>query len=395
MVSSSIPEIAAAADQLTAWRRDLHAHPELAYEEQRTADFVAAQLAECGVEVHRGLATTGVVGTLTRGDGPRVGLRADMDALPMQEANQFAHRSRHDGKMHACGHDGHTVMLLAAARYLAEHGDFKGTVDFIFQPAEEAAGGARAMLEEGLFEQFPAEAVFGMHNWPGLPAGQFAMRPGPMMAALDCFDIRIEGIGAHGALPHQGIDPIVVASQMISAAQTLVSRRVDPLQAAVVSVTRIDAGHAYNIIPDHVSLAGGLRCLTEEVRGELRQGLERIVTGIAAALGASATVTFSGGHPAVLNSPSETRLATEVATAIVGAEQVHPDHEPIMGSEDFAFMLQQRPGCYVFLGNGDGDGGCMVHNPRYDFNDAILPVGATYWVRLAEHFLAQRAQNSG
>ena len=395
MASSPIPEIAAAADQLTAWRRDLHAHPELAYEEQRTADFVAQQLAACGVDVHRGLATTGVVGTLRRGDGPRVGLRADMDALPMQEANQFAHRSRHDGKMHACGHDGHTVMLLAAARHLAAHGDFSGTVDFIFQPAEEAAGGARVMLEEGLFEQFPVDAVFGMHNWPGLPAGQFAMRPGPMMAALDCFDIRIEGIGAHGALPHQGVDPIVVASQMITAAQTLVSRRMDPLQAAVVSVTRIDAGHAYNIIPDHVSLAGGLRCLTEEVRGELRDGLEKIVTGIAAALGASATVTFSGGHPAVLNSPAETRLATEVATAIVGAEQVHPDHDPIMGSEDFAFMLQQRPGCYVFVGNGDGDGGCMVHNPRYDFNDAILPVGATYWVRLAEHFLAQRARTQG
>ena len=386
-----IEEIAATGQQLTAWRRDLHAHPELAFEEQRTSDFVANQLASFGLQVHRGLATTGVVGTLSRGAGPRVGLRADMDALPMQEANQFAHRSRHEGKMHACGHDGHTVMLLAAARYLAEHADFSGTVDFIFQPAEEAAGGARVMLEDGLFDEFPVDAVFGMHNWPGLPAGQFAMRPGPMMAALDCFDIRIEGIGAHGALPHQGIDPVVVAAQIVSAAQTLVSRRVDPLQAAVVSVTRVDAGHAYNIIPDHVSLAGGLRCLTKEVRLELRAGLERIATGVSQALGATATVTFSGGHPAVLNSSAETKLAAEVATAIVGDEHVHPNHEPIMGSEDFAFMLQERPGCYVFVGNGDGDGGCMVHNPRYDFNDDILPLGATYWVRLAERFLAARA----
>ena len=386
-----IEEIAATGQQLTAWRRDLHAHPELAFEEQRTSDFVATQLASFGLQVHRGLATTGVVGTLSRGAGPRVGLRADMDALPMQEANQFAHRSQHEGKMHACGHDGHTVMLLAAARYLAEHADFSGTVDFIFQPAEEAAGGARVMLNDGLFDEFPVDAVFGMHNWPGLPAGQFAMRPGPMMAALDCFDIRIEGIGAHGALPHQGIDPVVVAAQIVSATQTLVSRRIDPLQAAVVSVTRMDAGHAYNIIPDHVSLAGGLRCLTEEVRLELRAGLKRIATGVSQALGATATVTFSGGHPAVLNSSAETKLAAEVATGIVGDAHVHPNHEPIMGSEDFAFMLQERPGCYVFVGNGDGDGGCMVHNPRYDFNDDILPLGATYWVRLAERFLAARA----
>lgn len=383
-----IQEIAATEEELTAWRRDLHAHPELAFEERRTAEFVADQLESFGLEVHRGLATTGVIGSLRNGSGPRVGLRADMDALPMQEANRFAHRSRYDGKMHACGHDGHTVMLLAAARYLSDHGNFRGTVDFIFQPAEEAAGGAKVMMEEGLFDQFPVDAVFGMHNWPGLPAGEFAMRTGPMMASLDCFDIRIEGIGAHGALPHQGVDPIVVASQVISALQTLVSRNVDPLQAAVVSITRIDAGDAYNVIPDHIALAGGLRCFTEELRQTLRSSIERVATGISQALGASATLSFAIGYPAVMNWPAETALAAEVATRVVGSEHVQAQHEPIMGSEDFAYMLQERPGCYVFLGNGDGDGGCMVHNPRYDFNDEILPVGATYWVRLAERFLA-------
>ncbi len=388
MALAVIEEIAAAGEQLTAWRRDLHAHPELAFEEQRTAAFVAQQLESFGLAVHRGLARTGVVATLSRGAGRRIGLRADMDALPMQEANQFEHRSRYEGKMHACGHDGHTVMLLAAARYLAAHADFSGTVDFIFQPAEEAAGGARVMLEDGLFDKFPVDAVFGMHNWPGLPAGQFAMRTGAMMASLDCFDIHIEGVGAHGALPHYGIDPVLAAAQVISALQSLVSRNVDPLQAAVVSVTKIHAGDAYNIIPDHVALGGALRCFDDRLRAQLREGVERVVTGVARGLGAQATVSFVSGYPAVMNSAAETALAADVAQGIVGAECVHAEHEPIMGSEDFAFMLQQRPGCYVFVGNGDGAGGCMVHNPRYDFNDEILPLGATYWVRLAERFLA-------
>ncbi|MBT8061864.1 MAG: amidohydrolase [Gammaproteobacteria bacterium] len=392
MAAAVIQEIAAEAEQLTAWRRDLHAHPELAYQEQRTSRFVAQQLESFGLPVHQGLATTGVVATLSRGSGPRVGLRADMDALPMQEANQFAHRSQHAGKMHACGHDGHTVMLLAAARYLADHGDFAGTVDFIFQPAEEAAGGARVMMDDGLFDRFPVDAVFGMHNWPGLPVGEFAMRPGPMMASLDCFDLRIDGVGAHGALPHHGVDPILAASQVVSALQTLVSRNLDPLQPAVISITRIHAGDAYNIIPDHILLGGAIRCFDEQLRADLRAGIQRIATGVCDALGASATVTFVSGNPAVMNAAAETALAAEVAADIVGAGQVHAEHEPIMGSEDFAFMLLERPGCYVFVGNGDGEGGCMVHNPRYDFNDEILPLGATYWVRLAERFLATRAK---
>ncbi|NNC63274.1 MAG: amidohydrolase [Gammaproteobacteria bacterium] len=382
-----IAEIEAGQDELTAWRRHLHRYPELAYEEVKTAEFVAEKLESWGLRVHRGLATTGVVGTLERGSGRRIGLRADMDALPIDEANTFDHRSQHDGKMHACGHDGHTTMLLGAARYLAEHGRFEGTIQFIFQPAEEAAGGAKVMIDEGLFERFPVEAVFGMHNWPGLDVGRFAMREGPMMASMDCFDLRITGKGTHGALPHHGIDSVAVAAQVVSALQNIVSRNVDPLEAAVISVTKIHGGDAHNIIPDCVELGGAIRCFDKDLRAMLRSRLTETANGVCAALGASVTVEFVSQYPAVMNWPEHTDLAASVATEIVGARNVDASALPVMGSEDFAFMLEQIPGCYIFIGNGAGDGACMIHNPGYDFNDAILPIGSSYWARLAEAFL--------
>ena len=386
-----IPEIAAFHDDLVAWRRDIHAHPELAYEEFRTADLVAELLESWGLDVARGLATTGVVATLSRGEGRAVALRADMDALPITEANEFAHRSRHEGRMHACGHDGHTAMLLGAARYLARHPDFSGTVHFIFQPAEEAAGGARVMVEEGLFERFPADAVFGMHNWPGLAVGRFAMREGPMMASLDCFDITIEGRGTHGALPHHGVDPITAAAAVIQALQTIVSRNVDPLRSAVVSVTKIHAGDAYNIVPARITLGGGIRSFEPATREFLRSRIVSVVDGVAKAMGAEGRVEFGFGNPAVLNEARSTALAARVAAEVVGADCVEADAEPVLGSEDFAFMLEHKPGCYVFIGNGAGEGSCMIHNPGYDFNDAILSLGASYWVRLAQAFLAERS----
>ena len=382
-----IAEIQAGRDELTAWRRHLHSYPELAYEEVRTAEFVAEKLESWGLRVHSGLARTGVVGTLERGNGRRIGLRADMDALPIHETNTFEHRSRLEGRMHACGHDGHTAMLLGAARYLAERGRFAGTIQFIFQPAEEAAGGARVMIEEGLFDRFPVDAVFGMHNWPGLEVGRFAMRKGPMMASMDCFDLRITGKGTHGALPQHGIDPIAVAAQVVSALQNIVSRNVDPLEAAVISITKIHGGDAHNIIPESVNLGGAIRCFDKDLRKFLRRRLVETADGVCEALGASATVEFVNEFPAVLNWPEPTDLAASVAARVAGTDNVDSTAQPVMGSEDFAFMLEQVPGCYIFIGNGAGDGACMIHNPGYDFNDAILPLGSSYWVRLAETFL--------
>jgi amidohydrolase len=386
-----IPEIRSQASELAVWRRDIHAHPELAYEEFRTSGLVAGRLREWGFDVDMGLAKTGVVGTLVNGEGPAVGLRADMDALPMQETNDFAHRSRIDGRMHACGHDGHTAMLLGAARYLAATRDFRGTVRCIFQPAEEAAGGAKAMLDEGLFERLPVDAVFGMHNWPGLEVGRFAMRPGPMMASLDCFDIIIEGRGTHGALPHHGVDPIVTAAAVIYALQTIVSRNVDPLRAAVVSVTKIRAGDAHNVIPEHAALGGGIRCFDPALRAFLRTRVAEIVVDVARSFGAHGRTEFVSEYPAVLNDPASTALAARVAADLVGSGRVDAAAEPILGSEDFAYMLERKPGCYVFIGNGAGEGSCMIHNPGYDFNDEILALGASYWVRLAQTFLAERS----
>jgi hippurate hydrolase len=382
-----IPEIHAQKEDLIAWRQRLHAYPELAFEEERTAAFVADKLSSWGLAVDRGLAGTGVVGTLSRGDGPAVGLRADMDALPIEEANTFGYRSRHAGKMHACGHDGHTAMLLGAARYFAEFGRFSGTIQFIFQPAEEAAGGAKVMLADGLFERFPVDAVFGMHNWPGLEAGRFAMRSGPMMASMDCFDVKIRGRGAHGALPHQGVDPVLAAAQVISAVQSIVSRNVNPLEAAVISITTIHAGDAHNVIPEYVELGGAIRCLNNTLRAGLKSRFADVIDGVCGGLGATAELTYANEFPAVVNWPEPTSVASEAAAAVVGHANVDAASAPVMGSEDFAHMLEVKPGCYVFIGNGVGEGVRMIHNPGYDFNDEILTIGASYWVRLAESFL--------
>lgn len=384
----TIPQIESRRAELADWRRDLHAHPELAYAETRTSAFVARALKSFGLTVHEGLAKTGVVATLTTGAGPRVALRADLDALPLTERNDFAHRSVYPGRMHACGHDGHTVMLLAAARHLAEHPTFAGTIHFVFQPAEEAAGGAKVMLDDGLFDLFPADAVFGMHNWPALAPGTFGMRVGPMMASLDRFDVTVEGRGGHGALPHEAVDPVIIAAAIVSALQTVVSRNVDPLEAAVVSVTKMHAGDAYNVIPDRAALGGGIRCFDRGVRALVKSRIEELAAGIAAAHGARVTTTFGAANPAVVNSERHTELAGRVASDLVGREQVATHIPPVLASEDFAYMLEARPGCYVFIGNGGADNGRTIHSPGYDFNDDILTLGASYWVRLAEAFLA-------
>jgi len=312
-----------------------------------------------------------------------------MDALPILEANAFDYRSRFEGKMHACGHDGHTAMLLGAAQHLAGRQDFEGTIHFIFQPAEEAAGGARVMMEDGLFERFPVDAIFGMHNWPGLEVGKFAVRAGPMMASLDCFDIVIDGKGTHGALPHHGIDPVLVSAHVVEALQSIVSRNADPLKPAVVSVTKIHGGDAHNIIPDRVVLGGGIRSFDPELRKFLRRRVEEIATSIATAFGARAEIRYLMEYPAVINEPESTRLAAGAASDVVGQQNVNTDAEPVLGSEDFAYMLEEIPGCYLFIGNGTGKGGCMIHNAHYDFNDEILDIGASYWVRLAQSFLSR------
>ncbi len=375
-------------DRLVALRRDIHAHPETAFQEWRTSDLVAEVLAAAGIEVHRGLAGTGVVGMLRAGGSERaVGLRADMDALPLQEQNPFPHRSRFDGRMHGCGHDGHTAMLLGAAEYLAATRRFDGTVYFIFQPAEEGEGGARVMIEQGLFQRFPMQAVFGMHNWPGLAAGQFAVMAGPMMASADQFEIAVRGRGAHAAMPHQGADPVVAGSALVQALQTIPSRTLDPLDAAVVSVTQFHAGDAYNVIPERAVLGGTVRAFRPEVRDAAEAAMERICNGIAAGFGVEADLDYRRGYPPTVNSAAEAELCRAVAADLVGEANVRADLRPSMGAEDFSFMLQARPGCYVWLGNGLGEGGCMLHSPHYDFNDDILPIGASYWARLAERLL--------
>ena len=383
-------EIARRHAELVAIRHDIHAHPEIAFEEHRTAGVVADRLAGWGVEVHSGIAGTGVVGRLTAGSGNRaIALRADMDALPMQEANSFAHASRNPSRMHACGHDGHTTRLLGAAQYLAATKNFDGTVFFIFQPAEENEGGARVMIEEGLFRRFPVEAVFGMHNWPGMPVGEFAVQAGPMMAAADRFRLTVQGRGAHGAMPHQGVDPIVVGAAIVSALQTIVARNVNPVDAAVVSVTQFHGGDAYNIIPDTVELRGTLRSFREDVRQKIAQSVETIAAGIAAAHGATTEFTFVPGYPPTVNHVEETELAARAAAVVAGSGKVARKVSPSMGSEDFAFMLQQVPGSYIWVGNGPGEGGCTLHNPHYDFNDEVIPVGASYWATLVEQVLAK------
>ena len=377
---------------LAAWRHEIHAHPETAFEERRTAEFVAARLQEFGIAVHRGLAGTGVVGTLTgaRPGGRAIALRADMDALHIHERNGHDYVSQNPGKMHACGHDGHTTMLLGAARYLAETRNFAGTVHFIFQPAEENEGGGRVMVEQGLFEKFPVEAVFGMHNWPGMPAGRFALRAGPMMASFDIFEITVTGKGTHAALPHLGIDPVVAAAQLVLGLQTIASRNTPPLESTVVSVTQIHGGDTWNVIPDAVVLRGTTRSFKPELQDAMEAAIRRIAEGVAGAMGASAAVRYERRYPPTVNSPAEAEIAAATAAEVAGEANVDRAIAPTMGSEDFAFMLQARPGAYLFIGNGPSNG-AGLHNPHYDFNDDILPIGASYWARLVERVLAKAA----
>jgi hippurate hydrolase len=383
-----INRIAEFSEDMTVWRRDLHAHPETAFEEKRTSDIVAAKLEEFGIEVHQGLATTGVVGTLSTGPGPSIGLRADLDALDVNELNDFDHKSTRDGKMHACGHDGHTAMLLGAARYLAETRKFKGTVQFIFQPAEENEGGGRVMIEEGLFEKFPVDVVYGMHNWPGQEAGLFAVTNGPLMASFDIFKLTISGRGTHGGMPHRGIDPIPVAAEIISALQTIVSRTIDPIDSAVVTVTQVHAGNTWNIIPDSVLLCGTARSFNPEVQDVQELAIRRIANGICQAHDCKLEMMYQRRYPPTINETEATKAAARAAADVSGVEKIITDPTPSMGSEDFAFMLNEKPGCYVWIGNGPVEGGCMLHNPNYDFNDDILAIGASYWARLVELELA-------
>ncbi len=372
------------------WRHDIHAHPETAFEENRTAEVVAKKLESFGIEVHRGLAKTGVVGVLRAGSGKRaVGLRADMDALDIHETNDFDHASTIPGKMHACGHDGHTTMLLGAAKYLAETKNFDGTVYFIFQPAEENEGGGRVMVEEGLFDKFPAESVYGMHNIPGIPVGHFAVRPGPMMAAYDIFEIIVQGVGAHGAMPHQGVDPVMIGSQIVVALQAIVSRYTDPMDTAVVSTTQFHSGDAWNVIPQTAVLRGTVRTFKAEVQDRVQRQIEEISRNVAKAFGATIGWRYERRYPATVNSELETEIAARAAGTVAGEGKVNRNPTPAMGSEDFAFMLQARPGCYIWVGNGDRPGSCMIHNPGYDFNDDILPLGASYWATLAEQVLSK------
>jgi len=382
------PEIAEDIRQnMLAWRRDIHANPETAFEEHRTANVVANALMLMDIPVHRGLAGTGVVGTLRHGEGPSIALRADLDALNMQELGSQAHASKCAGKMHACGHDGHTAMLLGAAAHLARHRPFRGTVHFVFQPAEENEGGGRVMVEQGLFEQFPADAVYGMHNFPQMPRGHFAIRTGVMTAFLDTFEIVITGKGSHGAMPETGIDSVVVAAQLVNALQTIVSRRTGATDSAVVSVTQIHGGDTWNVIPENVVLRGTVRTLDAGVQARTRAAMQQICEGVALTHGAKIVLDYRHGYPGVVNTPGETAAAVSAAASLVGEAQVHTDIQPAMGSEDFAFMLQKRPGAYIGIGAGEGDDDPPVHNPYYDFNDNILPLGAAYWVALVRQQL--------
>ncbi len=372
------------------WRHTLHAHPEMAFEEISTAKLVASVLSANGITVHEGIGRTGVVGTLTRGKGPRIGLRADMDALPLLEKNGFAHKSQHAGKMHACGHDGHTAMLLGAAVALSQDHEWQGTINFIFQPAEEAAGGGRAMVEDGLFERFPCDMVFGLHNWPGLALGRFAINHGPMMASFDTFEILVQGNGGHAAMPDKCIDSLVCASHLVLALQTIVSRRLSPQETAVVSVTQIHGGEAWNVLPDTVMIKGTVRCFSMATQRRIHELLTELSEGTAKAHGASATVSYDYAYPATINSVAETDIAIHAANAAVGEANVDWDCVPSMASEDFAFMLNYKPGAYIWLGV-DQDKSVPLHNPHYDFNDDALAIGASYWIELVRHTMGTSA----
>jgi amidohydrolase len=373
------------------WRRHLHQFPETAFEESKTAEFIANKLKNFGLEVHQGLGVTGVIATLSVGDSSKkIALRADIDALFIQEQNSFAHKSCHEGKMHACGHDGHSAMLLGAAKYLSEHKNFNGTVYFIFQPAEEGRAGAKQMILDGLFEQFPADCVFGLHNFPDIPVGHFAVKAGPMMASFDSFEIIITGQATHAAMPHLGNDAVVVSAQLMMALQTIVSRNVDPADSAVVSITQIHAGNTWNAIPESVVIRGTFRCFSESVKALITRKLTQLVNGICAGFEVNATLVFNPeniGYPVTFNTEAETAIALKAALAIAGVDGVIQQPNPSMGSEDFAFMLQEKPGCYSWIGNGSSENSCLLHNPHYDFNDEILPIGAAYWAKLVDNVL--------
>jgi amidohydrolase len=390
-----IESVLADAQQITAIRRDIHAHPELCFQEERTSEIIAKALTSWGIEVVRGLGKTGVVGLIKNGTSQRaVALRADMDALPMTEHNTFAHASKHQGRMHACGHDGHTAMLLAAAKHMARHRNFDGTVVLVFQPAEEGGGGAREMINDGLFDKYPVEAIFGAHNWPGMPVGQIGVRSGPIMASSNEFKITITGKGSHAALPHNGVDPVPIACQMVQAFQTIVTRNRNPLDAAVISVTMIHTGEATNVVPDSCEIQGTVRTMTTDMLDMIEKRMRIISEHTCAAFGADVNFEFVRNYPPTVNHPAETAFAGKVIASVVGDANV-TEFPQTMGAEDFSFFLQKKPGCFFFIGNGDGAhrelghglGPCTLHNPNYDFNDDLIPLGATIWIRMAEEWL--------
>ena len=380
-------------EDMVTWRHHIHKHPELSFKEDLTSDYIAAVLEANDIEMHRGLAVTGIVATIHgKKEGRVIGLRADMDALPIQEKNDFSHKSVHDGKMHACGHDGHSTMLLGAAVHLKENNNFSGTVHFIFQPAEEGGGGGRVMVEEGIFEKFPCEAVYGMHNWPGMAEGQFAVHDTAVMAANETLKISIKGKGGHAAMPDQCVDPVVIGAQIITALQSVVSRNVAPLDSAVVSITMLDAGFVSNVIPNDMNLTGSLRYFSTDVGNEVKAKIKKIVEGISHSMGATATFSSTPNYPATVNTPKHAEICANAAAEVVGSSNVLRNEKPSMGSEDFSFLLNASEGAYIWIGNGlvpeDGpEGGCMLHNTEYDFNDEILPLGSSYWVQLVQGIL--------
>jgi amidohydrolase len=378
---------------MVTWRHHIHKHPELSFKEDLTSDYIASVLEANDIEMHRGLAVTGIVATIHgKKEGRVIGLRADMDALPIQEKNDFSHKSVHDGKMHACGHDGHSTMLLGAAVHLKENNNFSGTVHFIFQPAEEGGGGGRVMVEEGIFEKFPCEAVYGMHNWPGMAEGQFAVHDTAVMAANETLKISIKGKGGHAAMPDQCVDPVVIGAQIITALQSVVSRNVAPLDSAVVSITMVDAGFVSNVIPNDMNLTGSLRYFSTDVGNEVKAKIKKIVEGISHSMGATATFSSTPNYPATVNTPKHAELCANAAAEVVGSSNVLRNEKPSMGSEDFSFLLNASEGAYIWIGNGlvpenGPEGGCMLHNTEYDFNDEILPLGGSYWVQLVQGIL--------
>jgi len=377
--------------EMREWRQHFHQFPETAYEETNTSAFISSQLKSWGLDVHEGLGKTGVVASLSCGDSSKsIALRADMDALFIEEKNELPYKSQHEGKMHACGHDGHSAMLLGAAKYLAHHANFNGTVYFIFQPAEEGRAGAKQMIDDGLFKLFPADCVFGLHNFPDIPQGHFAIKTGAMMASFDCFEVVLSGQATHAAMPHLGNDVLVAAAQVITALQTIVSRNVNPADSAVLSLTQVHGGNTWNAIPDSVILRGTYRCFSSDVQALIKDKLIQIVESIAVGFDLISEISINpenAGYPVTSNSEAETAIAISVAQEVVGVDHVDLSPTPSMGSEDFSFMLQEKPGCYVWLGNGSSDGNCLLHNPHYDFNDEILTVGASYWVKLVETIL--------